>query len=403
MNAVILSVGNEVLSGRVINTNTSFLAKELEKIGIDVKKCIVVGDDEVALKKEVMDFVQSDFDLLITTGGLGPTHDDFTKEVVCEALGLSLVYREEAYQNLINYFGKDFAHSNVKQAYFPESAHLLPNKCGTALGAILENNNKRVMLFVGPPHELEPMYLEQAKPYLEKLMNKKMLLHEFVIMGMGESDAEDYLENFFIEYNDINIAPYCNMGKVRYQFNALENQKERFDESVSRFRELMKDYIVTENNETIEERVVSKLKEKGYHISFAESCTGGMLASTIVNVSGSSYVLGESLVTYSCFAKEKYLKVKEETIEKYNVVSDEVVNEMVNGLYELTNSEVCVSVSGVAGPTGGSIDKPVGLVHYCIKTPEKTVTEHKVFRGERNQIRLKAVMHILYRIYMLIK
>lgn len=403
MNAIILSVGNEVLSGRVVNTNTSFLAKELEKIGIDVKKCVVIGDCEVDLRKEVSEFVKSDFDLLITTGGLGPTHDDFTKEVVCKALGLELVYREEAYQNLINYFGKDFAHSNVKQAYFPKSARLLPNRCGTALGAILENGGKRVMMFVGPPHELEPMYLEQAKPYLEKLMNKKMLIHEFVIMGMGESDAEDYLEKFFEEYRDIYIAPYCSMGKVRYQFNALENQKERFDESVSHFREIMKEYIVTENNETIEERVVSTLKNKNYHISFAESCTGGMLASTIVNVSGSSDVLGESLVTYSYDAKHKYLKVSYDTIDKYNVVSDEVVIEMANGLYDLTKSEVCVSVSGVAGPTGGSVDKPVGLVHYCIKTPEMIVTEHKVFRGERNQIRLKAVMHILYRIYMLIK
>ncbi len=399
MRAIILNVGNEVLSGRVLNTNTSFLSIELEKLGINVDKCVVVGDDENMLSAEIDSFMESDFDLLITTGGLGPTHDDFTKEVVCKKLGLELTLREEAYQNLVNYFGKEFAHSNIKLALFPSNAHLLANKCGTALGAILESKGKRVVLLVGPPFELQPMFINGVKPYLEKLMDHKILIHEFVVMGIGESDAEDYLEKFFSDYKDIYIAPYCSIGKVRYQFTALESQKDRFLASINEFRKIMKEYIITENNELIEERVVSLLKEKKYHISFAESCTGGMLASTIINVNGSSSVINESFVTYSNEAKEKLLSVNKNTISKFGVVSNETVLEMANGLYNITNSEVCVSVSGIAGPTGGSEEKPVGLVHFCIKLPYKTIIEHKIFRGERNQVRLKATMHILYVLY----
>ena len=175
MRAIILNVGNEVLSGRVLNTNTSFLSIELEKLGINVDKCVVVGDDENMLSAEIDSFMESDFDLLITTGGLGPTHDDFTKEVVCKKLGLELTLREEAYQNLVNYFGKEFAHSNIKQALFPSNAHLLANKCGTALGAILESKGKRVVLLVGPPFELQPMFINGVKPDNEfreiRLMN----------------------------------------------------------------------------------------------------------------------------------------------------------------------------------------------------------------------------------------
>lgn len=399
MKALILSVGNEVLSGRVVNTNTSFLSQQLEKNGIDVIKTIVVGDDDIMLTNEVKEFVNSDYDILITTGGLGPTHDDFTKEVICRTFGYDMVLREEALETIEKYFGKEYAHSNIKQAYFPQEAKLLPNVCGTAMGAILEKNDKSIILLVGPPHELHPMYFNGVEPYLQKLLDEKYLIHEFIVMGIGESDAEDYLEEYFEKYKDINIAPYANIGKVRYQITSIESNAERFNSAVEDFRNLMKDYITSEKNEEIEDVLVELLKKLNYKISFAESCTGGMLASTIINVNGSSSIINESFVTYSNEAKEKYLNVSNDTIKKYGVVSDEVVLEMAEGLKKVTNSDICVSVSGIAGPTGGSDKKPVGLVHFCIKTPNEVVCEHKIFRGNRNNVRLKTTLFILYRIY----
>ena len=403
MKALILSVGNEVLSGRVINTNTAFLSQQLEKNGIDVTKTIVVGDDDIMLSKEIKEFVNSEYDILITTGGLGPTHDDFTKEVICKTFGYNMVLRDEALETIEKYFGKEYAHSNIKQAYFPKEAILLPNVCGTAMGAILENNNKSVILLVGPPHELHPMYFNGVEPYLQNLLKEKPLIHEFIVMGIGESDAEDYLEEYFEKYQDINIAPYASIGKVRYQITSTEANSKRFILAVNEFRELMKGYITSEKNEDIEEVLVTLLKEKNYTISFAESCTGGLLASTIINVNGSSNVINESFVTYSNEAKVKYLNVNENTINEYGVVSNEVVLEMAEGLKKTTNSDICVSVSGIAGPTGGSEQKPVGLVYFCIKTPNDIVCEHKIFNGNRNHVRLKTTLFILYRIYKMLK
>ena len=399
MKAIILSVGNEVLSGRVINTNTSYLSQQLEKIGYDVVKTVVVGDDEAMLTNEVLSFVNSEYDVLITTGGLGPTHDDFTKEVICKTFGYDLVLREEALDTIKRYYKKEFAHSNIKQAYFPENAILLENSCGTAMGAILEKNGKSVILLVGPPMELIPMYEKGAEPYLKSLLDENFLIHEFIVMGIGESSAEDYLEEYFNKFPHVNIAPYANLGKIRYQITALQAYQENFNKAVDEFRRLMDKYITSEENKDIEEVLVSLLKEKGYKISFAESCTGGKLASKIINVDGSSAVINESLVTYSNESKVKYLNVSNESISKYGVVSDQIVLEMVEGLKKLTNSDICVSVSGIAGPTGGSIEKPVGLVHYAISTPKGIICEHQVFRGNRNNIRERATLYILYKVY----
>lgn len=403
MKALLLCVGDEVLSGRVVNTNASFLAKELEKYGIDTIKHVVVGDNAQMLKKEVEAFINSDIDIMFTTGGLGPTHDDFTKEVVCKEFGLELVSFEEAYITLENYFGKDFAKSNIKQTYFPKDSILLPNPYGTAHGCIFEALGKKVILLVGPPFENEVMFRLGVKPYLEKLLEKAPLVKEFTIMGIGESKIEDYLNDFFNEFSDINVNPYASLGKIRYQITAPIEKKDRFEECVKRFCELMDEYIVSIDNEPVEEVCYKYLKDNGMTISFAESVTGGMLATTLINVNGSSNVIKESFVTYSNEAKIKYLNVKEETIEKYNVVSKEVSLEMAKGLFDLTKSDVCVSTTGLAGPTGGTIDKPIGLVCYTIKVFDKYLTKEMKFKGDRNQIRMRATLFVLYDLYKMLK
>lgn len=403
MKALILNIGDEVLSGRVINTNSSFLALELNKIGVEVEKVVVVGDNENLITKEIDDFKQSNLDILITTGGLGPTHDDITKEVLCKNLDLPLELNESAKNLLDSYFPTNMAQCNLKQAYFPKDAIIIDNKVGTADGAIIERENKIYIILVGPPYEMIPMVKDTVIPYLQKRVGVRHLVQEFILMGSGESSYEEMLIPIYKKYPNISINPYASTGRVRFQINGLVDEEKEFKDAVDDFTNLMKDYIISSKNEEIEEVVVNRLKEKNYSISFCESCTGGMLASKIINVSGASSVINESLVTYSNEAKIKYLQVNPNTIEKYGVVSDEVVKEMAEGLYKLTKANVCVSVSGVAGPTGGTEAKPVGLVHYAIKINDKIISENKIFKGNRDLIRTKTSLWVLYRIFCLLK
>ena len=395
----LLNVGSEVLSGKVVNTNASYLALELEKIGFHVKKVVTVADSVDDLKTEVEVFLASDIDYLITTGGLGPTHDDFTKEVLFETVGLELVEFQEPIDLLHRYFGDKFAECNLKQALYPKDAILLPNDLGTAMGAYVEHNNKMYTVLVGPPFELKPMFTNYLLPILKKKISNEVIYKEFIVMGIGESAVEELLKDYYQEYSDIETAPYASIGKVRYQLTSTKSNEKRFLAAVSEFKKILDDYIISDKNEEIEEKVFQELKRLGYHISFAESCTGGMLASKLVNVAGSSAVMNESYVTYSEEAKMKLLGVKKETIEKYDVVSNKVAIEMANGLWFKTGAEVAVSVTGYAGPTGGTEAIPVGTVSFSIIINNHEWTYQRFFKTDRNTFRQKTAMLIYYYLY----
>ncbi len=403
MKAIILSVGDEVLSGKVVNTNASFIAHELEMIGIETIYTVVIGDSKTMLINEIERFKKSEYDLIITTGGLGPTHDDFTKEVIFESLGLKLELNDIAKKTLDSYFKGNYAKCNIKQAYFPKEACIIPNEKGTACGAITEYNNKIYTILVGPPFEMKPMVVNSLLPYLKTKVNNNLLIKEYLVMGIGESQAEEILYDLINKYDEVNLAPYAKPYQIRYQITSNYDYKQEFDDLCLNFENLMSEYIISTKNEKIENLVVRELKRLNYHISTAESCTGGMLASYIVNVSGSSDVFNESFVTYSNEAKCKYLNVRYDSIYKYGVVSDEVVKEMVLGLRELTKSEVCVSISGIAGPNGGTDLKPVGLVHYAILVNNDIYISHKVFRGDRQMVRERTTHQCLYEIYKILK
>lgn len=403
MKAAILNVGDEVLSGKIVNTNSSFLAHELEMIGVETLYVSVVGDDKKMLTNEIKRFNDSECDLLITTGGLGPTYDDFTKEVIFGELGLELVLNEDALKILNDYFKGDYAKCNVKQAYFPKEAIIIPNLKGTACGAILEKNGKIFVILVGPPFEMKPMVTDTLIPYLKRKINNDLIIKEYQVTGIGESAAEEILIDLINKYPFVNVAPYASVQKIRYQITSHEDYRKEFEDVCEEFERIMDEYIISTTNQSIEEVVVEKLKELGYFISTAESCTGGMIASTIVNVNGSSSVFKESLVTYSNEAKIKYLGVNQDTIEKYGVVSEEVVSEMAYGLRKITGSDVCLTVSGIAGPTGGSDKKPVGLVHYAVLVDDYLYTFNKVFRGDREMVRKRATHNCLYEVYKLLK
>lgn len=402
MKAVILNIGNEVLSGKIINTNAAFLSRSLSKIGIETVKVTVVGDDPEAIRAELAAFEKSEAQVLLTTGGLGPTHDDLTKEVIVAFLGLELVEHQEAREQLEAYFGKNYAPCNNKQCLFPKEALILPNPLGTADGMIITHKGKTYVILVGPPLEMETMVEKSVIPYLTKENSDEFLFQEFIVMGQGESACEEILQPLYHNFSGVMIAPYAGLGQIRYLIRAPKTLENEFRDTVAAFQELLRPHIISEG-EAIETVVVSRLKELGYRISFAESCTGGMLVARIVNVPGASSVFNESFVTYSDEAKSKYLGVNPETIAAHGVVSSEVVTEMAQGLGRRSQAEVAIAVSGIAGPDGGSPEKPVGLVHYAIKINDRLFSEKQMFKGSRNQVRERTVMWILYRLFCLLK
>ena len=403
MKVEILSVGNEVLSGKVINTNASFLSIELEKIGYEVKRVVTLGDDKEELIKEVNDFLTSDIDYLITTGGLGPTHDDFTKEVLFETLGLELVERKEAVDLLENYFSHKYTKCNLKQTLYPASAILLQNDYGTAMGAFLEHNGKMYTILVGPPFEMHPMFNNYLAPILREKISCEKIVSEYIVMGIGESQVEDLLKDYYKEHSSVEVAPYASIGKVRYQISGYKSNLDSFNKANDAFIELMKDYIISFKNEEIEEKVFQELQRLNYKISFAESCTGGMLVSKLINVSGTSAVIEKSFVTYSEDAKMEILNVSRKTLDDFGVVSKETVTEMVNGVTKVGNCNVGVAVSGLAGPTGGTTDCPVGTVWYAIKVNDDIYTYKNLFKSPRNTFRQKVTMIIYYHLYKALK
>ena len=365
---MILNIGSEVLSGKTINTNAAFIADQLEYLGIDLIRSTIIGDDKITITEEVNRFLNDEIDLMITTGGLGPTHDDFTKEVICEALGLKLVYNAQAAQDMYYYFGDVKNDCNVKQAYFPIESQVIPNPLGTADGMILEYKQKHFILLVGPPFEMEPMFLNGVVPYLSGRGTKKRI-QDFITMGGSESAFENILLEKLPRFHHM-IAPYANNGIIRYRISARDDEEKVFLEAIRAFKQLMEDYIISESNETIEMVLVRLLTKAHLRISFAESCTGGMMAMMMTSVPGASHVLHESLVTYSPQAKTKYLHVSQSEQEKWGVVSKAIAHQMAQGLYDATRSEVCIAVTGYAGPEGDP-----GKVCYAIKIVDTLFVE----------------------------
>lgn len=402
MKAVILNIGNEVLSGKIINTNAAFLSHSLDKIGIETEKVVVVGDEPEAIKAELKAFRKSEVQILITTGGLGPTHDDLTKEVIASFLGLELVEDLEVKERLEAYLGSTSKPYGSKQISFPKDAIIIPNSIGSAEGAIINNQGKTYIILVGPSLEMETMVKKTVIPYLLRENPEQFLYHEFIVMGQNEPYFEEKLQSLYRKHPKIGIAPYCSLGKIRYEIRAPKLFEKEFSDAVSAFRNLLEPNIISEGEE-IETVCVKRLQELGYKISCAESCTGGLLVGKIINVPGASSVLDESFITYSNEAKSKYLGVDPETIKKYGVVSSEVVTEMALGLYCLNQADVCIAVSGIAGPDGGTKEKPVGLVHYAIKIGDRIYPESRIFRGNRNQVRERTVMWVMFRLFCFLK
>ena len=356
MRTSILAVGTELLFGQTVNTNAAYLSENLNHMGFDVMYHFVVGDNPARLKEKLADAF-SDTDLVILTGGLGPTQDDLTKEMVAEYLGADMYLDERVVGDLKAFFekrGGDMPENNLKQAYLPAGCAPFYNASGTAPGFALEKDGKIAICLPGPPREMKWLWEHGVKEYLEQFMGKRMFYRVIHTIGIGESDLEMLLMPLIDGQTDPTIATYAKEGectlRVASQRGSEEEARAAVDEMVNRIDELAGEYIYSRDDEELNEVVVRILKEKGLTICAAESCTGGMFASAITDVPGASEVLASSYITYSNESKIRELGVPAATIERYGVVSGETAEAMAAGAGRRSGADIAVSVTGYAGP-----------------------------------------------------
>ena len=343
-------------------------------------------------------------DIVILSGGLGPTKDDLTKEVTAKVFGRKLVEDEHTRERIAGYFSRmrsgNVTENNWKQALVPEGARVVDNYNGTAPGLIIEENGRIAILLPGPPNEIKPMFERDIVPYLRSLEPEGIYSKMVKICSIGESKAETMVLDLMENQSNPTIAPYAKTGEVHFRVTAKaadEKEADRLMEPM--LKELFLrfgDKIYTTSEEvTLEEAVVELLKEKGLTLTTAESCTAGLLAGRIMNVSGASKVYNEGYITYSNAAKEKLVKVRRETLDKYGAVSKETAAEMAEGAAKAAEAGASVSVTGIAGPDGGTEEKPVGLVYIGCHVKGNTRTEEFIFTGNRAKNREYAVVRAL--------
>lgn len=401
MRCEIISVGTEILLGDIINSDAQYLSKKLSDMGIECYYQTVVGDNPERLK-EAYDLAFKRSDLVITTGGLGPTEDDLTKEVAFEFLGKKSEVHEESLERIKDYFkriGREMVKSNEKQAHFPKDAIVLKNNVGTAPGCILEEGNKIIINLPGPPKEMQPMFEDYVVPYLSKFQNGILVSEVLRVIGIGESTAAELVSELIEKQTNPTIAPYAKDGEVIFRITAKAKSREEGIAIIrpvkNRVKEILKENVYGEGNTSIEEVVAKMLVDNDLTIATAESCTGGMIASKLINYPGISSVFLEGAVTYSNESKIDRLGVRKSTLESCGAVSQETAEEMVIGIVSNLGAKVGLSTTGIAGPGGGTNEKPVGLVYIAIYIEGDVVIKKLNLIGSREDIRERTTRTIL--------
>lgn len=401
MNSEILSIGTELLMGQIANTNAMYISNKLKEIGINVYYHSVVGDNEERIKAS-FDIAKDRVDLIIATGGLGPTQDDLTKEVLSKRLGKKLVFSDYAYEIIEDYFkrnNKEMTPNNKKQAYVPEGSIIIPNKVGTACGFIIEENNKIIVMLPGPPNELNPMLEDTVIPYLLNKTNKVIKSMHIKVFGLGEAQVCDKINDLIDNQKDPTIATYCDVGDVLIRLTTNGDSGKNCDDVLNGMKqkigERLGDYIYSTSGKTLQQEVVELLRENNKTISAAESCTGGLLSSKITDVSGASQVFNRGIVTYTNIAKIENLNVPRDVLEEYGAVSEQTCRYMAEGVRNVSNTDIGVSITGIAGPTGGTPKKPVGLVYIGLSTKDKTIVKKLMLDGSRDKIRELTCKYVL--------
>ena len=396
-------MGTEILIGDIVNTNAAYISAQLALLGIPHYYQAAVGDNPARLKDAIKSAL-SRSDLLIMSGGLGPTYDDLTKETAAECMGRRLYLDERSLQRIKDIFAfrnRTMTKNNEKQAYIPEGSVIFDNNGGTAPGCAIEDeeNGKIIIMLPGPPFEMKRMFTESVIPYLRQFTDTRFVSKNINIFGMGESAVESVLKDLMLEAKNPTVAPYCGDGEVRLRVTASGTTDEECealcDEMIERIRATEVGSFIYGLDTTISEAVVKAYREGGKTLAVAESCTGGSIAKRITDVSGSSEMFGYGAVTYANEAKNKLLGVRWETLEAYGAVSEQTAMEMAAGVRALSGADVGIATTGIAGPGGGTATKPVGLVYMGVAS-EKGVRALKFnFTGDRDRVRILATGNAL--------
>jgi nicotinamide-nucleotide amidase len=397
--AEIVSVGTELLLGQIVDTNAPYLSKLLPELGITLHHRATVGDNESRLI-EALEQALSRSDIVFTIGGLGPTQDDLTKETVAKVVGDEMVIDKESERSIRKFFavrGIEMPESNLKQAMGPIRGRIMPNPMGTAPGAIFETeDNKVVIVLPGPPREFIPMVNERAVPYLrERVGNQSGIIRSRIlrVAGLGESSVEDRVKHLLKSINPT-VAPYASPGEVHLRVTAsAANTAEAdalIDEMDHKITDVLGECVFGRDDQTLEQVVVDSLVRRGLTFSLAESCTGGLVANRITDIPGSSAAFIAGVVSYANRAKRDFLGVDEQLLINYGAVSEQVACAMAEGVRRRSGTDVALSITGIAGPSGGTPEKPVGLVYMALASDMGTAAERYQFVGSRINIKLSA-------------
>ena len=397
----ILSIGTELLLGNIINTNAQWISEQLSQLGLNHFRQSTVGDNCDRIIKVIQE-ISKRSNLLITTGGLGPTPDDLTTEAIAKSFNVSLFERpllwDEIKQKLSNSKLKDDSSSLRKQCFFPENAQIINNPRGTAPGMIWEPvKDFTILTFPGVPSEMKTMWEETAYDFIKTKFsdNYSFFSNTLKFAGIGESSVAEKI-NDLLNLKNPTVAPYANLGEVKLRITARAKNDLEAKNIIKPIKEKLKKdfskFIFGEDNDTLPSVLIKELTKRNQTIVFAESCTGGLLSSSITSISGSSQVFKGSIVSYSNELKNSLLNISEEKLTKYGAVSEEVCESMASNVKEKLGADWAIAISGIAGPKGGSQYKPVGLVYISIKGPNNHITNiKKLFNTTRNRIEIQTL------------
>ena len=409
MKVEMIAVGNEVVYGHTVNTNASYLAKEVQRLGMKPTYISAICDD-ISVIQEATHLALSRSEIILFTGGLGPTPDDLTKEAVCKAVEKPLHIVPKELEKLKAYFkkiGRHMTENNEKQAAFPKEAIILPNDCGTAPGCLIEVQGKTLVLLPGPPKEMKMMFSKYVVPILKKQSAMSSQYLDIKCFGIGESELATRIKHLIGEHGPVTVATYVVGGEVIVRITAYgvcEELVQRYIEDMgNKVKICLKDFIIGYNEDTLEQNIVNLLLERKMTIATVESCTGGLIAATLINCGGVSSSFNEGVITYSNEAKMAYVDVQKETLERVGAVSEETAREMAEGIRRRAKADIGLSSTGIAGPGGGSVNKPVGLVYIGIAMEQGTEVFKLQLNGTRQEVREKTVKHILFQLYKKLK
>lgn len=402
MTVELICVGTELLLGNIVNTNAAFISEKCAMLGLSMYYQSVVGDNEGRLE-ELLKTAWKRSDVVILSGGLGPTQDDLTKETAAKVMGRQLVEDARARKEIEDFMARrsrSITKNNWKQAMVPEGSIVLYNPNGTAPGIIMEEGKKCMILLPGPPNELVPMFEEQVYPYLHQMQPEVICSKMVKLCGIGESSAETKILDLIESQTNPTVAPYAKTGEVHLRITAKADSEELAYDLIEPVEQELQarfgDLIYTDKPEvTLEMAIYQLLKANRLTVTTAESCTGGLLAGRLINVPGISEYLKEGYVTYSNEAKEKLLGVPTETLAEYGAVSAQTAEAMAEGGAKAADADLCIAVTGIAGPDGGTEEKPVGLVYMSCYCRGTCYTEKNQYTGSRSKIREYSVASAL--------